>query len=74
MPADGRILGRPEADSLSNQDYTEWYSGHVFHRPSFPEAMRLKLHARQNGYEGLGADARRLARDFLRALRAHLET
>ncbi len=69
----GRVIGSPEADALSNQDYTNWYARRVFPSASFSEAMRLKLQARQNGYAGLSKTAHRLARDFLRALCAHLE-
>jgi len=67
-----RLLGHPEADSLPNKYFAEWYVRECVPIPALIEIWALKQRARQHGFGGLMPKARELAVEFFLLLRQRL--
>jgi hypothetical protein len=61
----GRVLGRPESDSLGNRDYVTWYRRELIASAALEEIQRLNARARQHGYANLLPQAREYAETYL---------
>jgi len=63
-----RVLGRMEADRLTNQEFFPWYFSNVFASLDLAELVRLKAGVRQTGYKNLMPRVRELAWNYLESL------
>jgi len=64
----GRVLRRPESDSLGNRDYVAWYRRELLASAALDEIQRLNDRARQHGYANLLPQAQSYAETYLEEL------